>query len=116
VAGYRSGGRLDPDRRQARVGHAAHGSTADDPGDAHDGLRRGGLADARHGEDRADADDRVGWREKHEVRLADRIEHAGRGDGLRRAYRQDRLRGDRGMQPDPPLLEVDNSRRRGSAS
>ena len=116
ITGHSGGRGLDSDRREARVGHAAHGGAADDPGDAYHGLRRGSVADPGNGEDRADADYRIRRREQHEIRIADRLEHAGRRSGLRRAYRQDRLRRDRGVQPDPPLLEVDDSRRWGSAT
>ena len=36
----------------------------------------------------------------------DRLEHAGCGAGLRRADGLDLARGNRGVQPDPPFLEV----------
>jgi hypothetical protein len=108
VAGDRRCRGGDADRRQARVGHAAHRCAADDPGDPHDGLGRGRVADAGHGEDRADADDRVGRRQQDEVRRCDRLEDTRRRGRVRRAYRRDLLRRDRGVQPDPPLLEVDD--------
>ncbi len=42
------------------------------------------LADARHGEDRTDRDDRVRRRDQHDVGVGDRLEHAGRGRAPRR--------------------------------
>ena len=53
------------------------------------------LADAGHGQDRADADHRVGRREEHDVGRGDRLQHAGRRLRLVRADRDDGVRGPR---------------------
>ena len=85
VLGHGERGRLDADRRQAGVGHAAHGGAADDRADADDGRGRGAqrVADAGDREDRADRDHGVRRRDHHDVGVGDRVEHAGRRSGGR---------------------------------
>ena len=109
VAADGLGARLDADRGEAGVGHAAHRRAADDRRDADDGLRAQRLGDARHLQDRADAHHRVARREHHDVGLGDRVEHAGRR--RRRCSAPIATIADAGSAgpvAHPPLLEVDH--------
>jgi hypothetical protein len=75
------GARLDADRGQARVGHAAHDPAADDRRHPDDRRMRLGerLPDARNREDRADRDHRVRRCDEHDVGTDDRLDDAMRG-------------------------------------
>src|SRR6266550_2480799 len=100
---------LDPDGRQAGVGHTAYRLAADDrrqpddlgpgPGDR--------LADARHGEDRADTDDRIARRDEQDVRAGDRLDDARRRPRIVDTDLHELLRRHRRPVLDPPFLEVD---------
>ena len=104
------GGRIcgHPDRRQAGVRHALHRPPAHDAGNPDDGGWgfEDGLPDARDGQDRADAHHRVGRRQHKDVRLPDRVQHAGcRGGGVD-AHEHELMGGQSGAVLHPPLLEV----------
>ncbi len=111
VPRHRLGRRLDADRGQARVGHAAHDRAADDGGDADDGSRSRAHGLARYPGSRGSfRSTPPGSTERaRRRRRRDRVEHARGRHGIRDSALLESEGGQRRPVAHPPLLEVERA-------